>query len=244
MKRSTAEIAVPSPRLNPGGNRKPSNSAIGTPAFAQLGKASGEDRGEGEPPLDAAPSACLAGTRQRRRAIDRVLTMQGNVDRFLHEKDSVTRTIEGSAIGTLLDAPAGKFLPALAILSRHAQGDWSRHQRRWRQRARPIARSEALHAAKRVDVLFTLFSDVVSPGGMNGRNLADEALRLKPGFAVLSTTGSTCDAIVHDVHSTLRAANIQTVGARSAYRRDPGRKPVEMSAVRRARPANPFTPGS
>ncbi len=49
--------------------------------------------------------------------------------------------------------------------------------------------------AERIDALFT---DVVLPGGMNGRKLADEALRLKPGLAILFTTGYTRNAIVHD----------------------------------------------
>ncbi len=52
-----------------------------------------------------------------------------------------------------------------------------------------------LRQAERVDVLFT---DVVLPGGMNGRKLADEALRLKPRLAILFTTGYTRNAIVHD----------------------------------------------
>ncbi len=45
-----------------------------------------------------------------------------------------------------------------------------------------------------VDLLFT---DVVMPGGMNGRRLADEALRRKPELKVLFTTGYTRNAIVH-----------------------------------------------
>jgi DNA-binding response OmpR family regulator len=35
------------------------------------------------------------------------------------------------------------------------------------------------------------------PGGMNGRQLADEALRIRPGLKVLFTTGYTRNAIVH-----------------------------------------------
>ena len=60
-----------------------------------------------------------------------------------------------------------------------------------------------LRKAERVDVLFT---DVVLPGGMNGRKLAGEALQLRPNLAVLFTTGYTRNAIVHhgrldpDVH--------------------------------------------
>ncbi len=52
-----------------------------------------------------------------------------------------------------------------------------------------------LRQAPRVDVLFT---DVVLPGGMNGRRLADEAVALRPRLPVLYTTGYTRNAIVHD----------------------------------------------
>ena len=45
-----------------------------------------------------------------------------------------------------------------------------------------------------VDLLFT---DIVMPGALNGRQLADEATRRRPGLKVLFTTGYTRNAIVH-----------------------------------------------
>jgi CheY-like chemotaxis protein len=43
-----------------------------------------------------------------------------------------------------------------------------------------------------------LFTDVGLPGGMNGRQLADEARKLRPDLKVLFTTGYARNAIVHD----------------------------------------------
>ncbi|MFD0463673.1 ATP-binding protein [Microvirga aerilata] len=42
-----------------------------------------------------------------------------------------------------------------------------------------------------------LFTDVVLTGPMNGRKVADEALRLRPDLKVLFTTGYTRNAIIH-----------------------------------------------
>jgi PAS domain S-box-containing protein len=42
-----------------------------------------------------------------------------------------------------------------------------------------------------------LFTDVGLPGGMNGRQLGDEAIRRRPGIKVLFTTGYARNAIVH-----------------------------------------------
>lgn len=53
---------------------------------------------------------------------------------------------------------------------------------------------KALEDLPRLDMLFT---DVVLTGTMNGRLLADEVLRLRPGTAVLFTTGYTRNEIVH-----------------------------------------------
>jgi CheY-like chemotaxis protein len=60
-----------------------------------------------------------------------------------------------------------------------------------------------LSDGKHVDLLFT---DVVLPGAMTGRVLADQAKDMRPGLRVLYTTGYTRNAIVHqgrldpDVH--------------------------------------------
>ena len=42
-----------------------------------------------------------------------------------------------------------------------------------------------------------LFTDIGLPGGINGRQLADEARRRRPGLSVLFTTGYARNAIVH-----------------------------------------------
>jgi CheY-like chemotaxis protein len=47
---------------------------------------------------------------------------------------------------------------------------------------------------ERVDLLFT---DVMLPGGMNGRQLATEALKRRPGLKVLYTSGYTENALIH-----------------------------------------------
>ena len=43
-----------------------------------------------------------------------------------------------------------------------------------------------------------LFTDVGLPGGMNGRQLSEEARKLRPDLKVLFTTGYARNAIVHD----------------------------------------------
>jgi signal transduction histidine kinase len=62
-----------------------------------------------------------------------------------------------------------------------------------------------------VDLLFT---DVVLPGGMNGRQLADAAKKTRPTLKVLFTTGHTRDAIVHNGQLD---AGIQLLGKPFTY---------------------------
>jgi signal transduction histidine kinase/ActR/RegA family two-component response regulator len=57
--------------------------------------------------------------------------------------------------------------------------------------------AEALEILARDIQVDLLFSDIVMPGGINGRQLADEALRRRPALKVLFTTGYTRNAIVH-----------------------------------------------
>src|SRR6185312_10314579 len=70
----------------------------------------------------------------------------------------------------------------------------------------------AMLEANRVDLIFT---DVVMPGGMNGRDLANEAVRRRPGLRVLFTTGYTRNAIVH--HGRLDAG-VEMIGKPFSFR--------------------------
>ncbi|RZN19629.1 response regulator [Bradyrhizobium sp. Leo121] len=55
-----------------------------------------------------------------------------------------------------------------------------------------------LRALERHPGICVLFTDVGLPGGMNGRQLADEARKRRPDLKVLFTTGYARNAIVHD----------------------------------------------
>jgi CheY-like chemotaxis protein len=56
---------------------------------------------------------------------------------------------------------------------------------------------EALELLSTRQDVRSLFTDVVLPR-LNGRQLADEALRVRPDLKVLFTTGYTPNAILHD----------------------------------------------
>jgi len=54
-----------------------------------------------------------------------------------------------------------------------------------------------LHSEGHPGTIDLLLSDVVMPGGVNGRQLADQAKRQRPGLKILFMTGYTRNAIVH-----------------------------------------------
>jgi PAS domain S-box-containing protein len=57
--------------------------------------------------------------------------------------------------------------------------------------------SDALRIIDDVRTIDLLFTDVIMPGIMNGRQLVDEALKRRPGLKTLYTSGYTENAIVH-----------------------------------------------
>ena len=66
--------------------------------------------------------------------------------------------------------------------------------------------AKALERLQQTETFDLLFTDVVMPGGLNGRDLALAARSLHPGLKVLFTSGYSENAIIHqgrldaDVH--------------------------------------------
>jgi signal transduction histidine kinase/ActR/RegA family two-component response regulator len=58
--------------------------------------------------------------------------------------------------------------------------------------------AEALKVLRTSQLVDLLFTDVILPGGMDGRRLADAAATLRPELKVLFTTGYSRNAIVHN----------------------------------------------
>jgi PAS domain S-box-containing protein len=54
---------------------------------------------------------------------------------------------------------------------------------------------QALELLKQIADFDLLFTDIIMPRGLNGRRLVDEALKLRPGLAVLLTSGYTENAL-------------------------------------------------
>ena len=68
---------------------------------------------------------------------------------------------------------------------------------------RTLVASDGVGALALVDqgVAFgLLFTDMIMPGGMNGRELAEAVRQRRPGIKVLYMSGYTDDAIVHEGH--------------------------------------------
>jgi nitrogen-specific signal transduction histidine kinase/CheY-like chemotaxis protein len=57
--------------------------------------------------------------------------------------------------------------------------------------------AEALDVIGKAAAIDLLFTDVIMPGSMNGRQLVDEALKRRPSLKTLYTSGYTENAIVH-----------------------------------------------
>ena len=84
-----------------------------------------------------------------------------------------------------------------------------------------------------------LFTDVVMPN-MDGRKLADEAVRRRPGLKVLFTTGFTKNAIIHsgridpNTHFIAKPFTLGTLPAKCARHSDDKTDPISQSVGRSA----------
>ena len=84
-----------------------------------------------------------------------------------------------------------------------------------------------------------LFTDIVMPD-MNGRKLADEAVRRRPALKVLYTTGYTSNAIIHNgvldpgVHLITKPFTLEQLAAQGARGAGSGvrSRPAGLSSTR------------
>jgi len=88
----------------------------------------------------------------------------------------------------------------------------------------------ALHLLDAEAEVALLFTDVGLPGGLNGRQLADEARRRRPDIKVLFTTGYARNAIVHQgrldpgVELLVKPFTAASLGAKVQQMLQPGRR--------------------
>ena len=81
------------------------------------------------------------------------------------------------------------------IATPHARGDcWTHGNRTVLEAGNAAEALQLIDANPTIDLLFT---DVIMPGAMNGRQLANEAQRRRPALKTLYTSGYTENAIVH-----------------------------------------------
>ncbi len=107
-----------------------------------------------------------------------------------------------------------------------------REPRLQRRSRRPTLR-EALRIVDEGPAIDLLFTDVIMPGGMNGRQLVEEAAEGGPDLKTLYTSGYTENAIVH--HGRLDSGVLLLVKPLSQGRACPDdpdwRLPVEAPAA-------------
>jgi CheY-like chemotaxis protein len=121
----------------------------------------------------------------------------GTIVKLYLPRSDPTGTIAASAVPDTAE-PRGSERILLVeddeLVRRHAEGQLAALGYSVTAAASGPQALELLRGGAAIDLLF---SDVVMPGGLNGRELAEAARRLRPGLPVLYTSGYTEDAIIH-----------------------------------------------